>query len=124
MLEEFVPLLYLKKGCPFCFKVRVALLEADLLDRVNIREFASGTPEEEEIKNDLSLELDKLSFPAAEVAPGEFKKDSDELIAYFTGLNGADVRDLPTLQAYKDGPFSELMRLIKENRELKQSQRA
>lgn len=48
--------------------------------------------------------------------------NSDGLIAHFASLKGADPKDPPTLQAYKDGPFSELMRLFKENRELKQSQ--
>ena len=30
MAMDFKPVLFLKKGCPFCFKLRLALLEADM----------------------------------------------------------------------------------------------
>lgn len=123
MSQEFTPTLYLKKECPFCFKLRLALLEAGMLDGVHIREFASGTPEEKAIKDDLSSKLDRVSFPAAEVAPGDYRKDSDKLIAHFTGLKQIDPQELVTLQAYIEGPFNELQRLFKENRDLKQASR-
>jgi hypothetical protein len=122
MPAEFTPVIYLKNGCPFCFKLRVALLELGLLNKLNIRQFSAGTPQEKSIKDELSSKFEKVSFPAAEIAPGVFKSDSDDLIAHFATLEGVDPKDLPTLQAYKDGPFSELMRLFKENRQLKKSQ--
>jgi glutaredoxin len=37
------------RGCPFCLKVRLALLETGQLDQVVLREFAPGTEEETEM---------------------------------------------------------------------------
>ncbi len=65
MAKDFKPTLYLKKGCPFCFKLRLALLEADLLGDVDIEEFAEGTTQQTTIRNELSGHFDKVSFPSA-----------------------------------------------------------
>jgi hypothetical protein len=35
----FTPVVFLKAGCPFCLKVRLALLETGQLDQVVLREF-------------------------------------------------------------------------------------
>lgn len=119
MAKDFKPTLYLKKGCPFCFKLRLALLEADMLGDVDIEEFTEGTAQETTIRNELSGHFDKVSFPSAEIAPGEFMNDSDALITHFLSLEQIDPKSLPTLQAYIQGPFSDLLRLFKENKELK-----
>lgn len=119
MPNSFTPTAFLKTTCPFCFKLRVALLEAGMLKDVKLREFAEGTPEAQAIKNELSSKLEKVSFPAAEIAPGEFKTDSDKLVSHFLGTKNIDEKSLATLQAYKGGPFESLMHLFKENRELK-----
>jgi hypothetical protein len=50
MTQEFKPVVYLKNGCKFCFKVGVAVLEMGLFDKVEIRAFSPGTLEETEIR--------------------------------------------------------------------------
>lgn len=120
-MSDFRPVVYLKDSCPFCFKLRVALLELGMLDMVEIRSFASGMPEEMEIRDHLSSRLERVMFPAVEILPGQYRTESDELIAYFAGLKGIDPETLPTLAAYLDGPFRKLMALSKENRELRKA---
>jgi hypothetical protein len=119
MTVKFKPVLFLKKGCPFCFKLRLALLEADMLGEVNIDEFAEGSPQEVTIRNELSNHFEDVSFPSAEVERGKFMNDSDALIRRFLSDERIDPKSLPTLQAYIHGPFSELLRLFKENKALK-----
>lgn len=119
MAESFKPILYLKKGCPFCFKLRVFLLDAGLLDRFALREFAEGTDDERNIRNALSPHFDKVSFPTAQIAPGSYRKDSDELIAHFAREAGANPTSLDTFQAYVEGPFALIASLFQENQELK-----
>lgn len=119
MAETFRPILYLKNGCPFCFKLRVFLLDAGLLDRFALREFAEGTDDERSIRDELSPHFEKVSFPAAQVEPGRYQKDSDELIAHFSREADADPTGLGTFQAYVEGPFSLIMSLFRENRDLK-----
>ena len=119
MAEDFKPVLYLKKGCPFSFKLRLFLLEAGLLDRFAIREFAEGTAEEEAIRDELAAHFDKVSFPAAQIAAGRYEKDSDALVSRFAEEADVDPSDLPTFQAYVTGPFNTILSLFKENRELK-----
>lgn len=50
----FKPVIYLKAGCPYCFKLRLALLEAGLMDRVAFQEFDADTQEERRIRTELS----------------------------------------------------------------------
>jgi hypothetical protein len=54
MTPAFKPVVYLKDGCPFCFKFRVALLEMGSIDQVEIRTFSAGTPEEADIRERLA----------------------------------------------------------------------
>jgi hypothetical protein len=117
---DFRPILFLKKGCPFCFKLRVFLLDAGLLDRFELQEFEPGSAEDRRIHATLSAHFDKVSFPAAEIAPGRYEKDSDNLISTFARQFGVDPARLGTYQEYVTGPFSTLMTLFKENKELKQ----
>jgi len=113
------PILYLKRGSPFCFKLRVFLLDAGLLDRFQLREFETGSAEEKRIHAELASHFDKVSFPAAQVAPGRYEKDSDGLISVFARQFGVDPESLSTFQEYVNGPFGTLMSLFKENKELK-----
>jgi len=121
MTHEFKPVVYLKDGCPFSFKLRVALLEMGLLDKVQIQTFSTGTPAEAEIRHRLSVKIEKVSFPTVEISPGEFKGESDALIAYFGHKYRIALENLTTLSAYVEGPFNKIMRLSKENRELKKA---
>lgn len=119
MAGSFKPILYLKKGCPFCFKLRVFLLDAGLLDRFALREFAEGTDDEKNIRNELSPHFDRVSFPTAQIAPGSYKKDSDELVAHFAREAGTDPACLDTFQAYVEGPFALITSLFQENKALR-----
>ena len=121
MPENFKPILYLKNGCPFCFKLRVFLLDAGLLDRFVLREFSEGSNDEKAIRDELSPHFDKVSFPSAQVTSGTYKKDSDELIAHFAKERGVDPAKLGTYQAYVEGPFALIMSLFSENKKLKQA---
>ena len=118
-MADFTPTLYLKDKCPFCFKVRVALLEAGLWDKVNVREFVTGEPEEAAIRETLAPHFEKVTFPAAEVAPGKYLADSDGIIAELLATAGKKPEDMTALSAYLRGPFASMMTLYKENSELK-----
>lgn len=109
------PVIYLKQGCAFCFKLRLALLEAGMLDSVELIEFAEGTDEQTQIRDKLSSVLEDLSFPAAEVQPGKFIKGSDTLIEYFFDQQGLEAEALPTLQSYIHGPFAQLLDCTKSD---------
>lgn len=121
MARDFKPIAYLKDSCPFCFKLRVALLELGMLDAIEIRSFASGTQEETEIREHLSTKLERVMFPTVEISPGQYRTESDELIGYFAGMKGTDPQTLSTLKIYVEGPLKKLMALSKENRELKKT---
>jgi hypothetical protein len=115
----FTPTLFLKEGCPFCLKVRLFLLESGQLDQISIREFSPGTPEETEIRGILAPVLDKVTFPAAELSPGQYLADSDGIIAHFAGKAGVEPTQLPTYRSYIDGVFQRVRTLHRENAELK-----
>lgn len=117
--EPTTPILFVKEGCPFCFKVRLYLLEAGLIDQVSIREFAVGSEAEQEIRAILGPHIEKISFPAAQLSPGRFLADSDALVAHFVQQSGVDPATLSTYQAYVDGPFKTLFTLYSENMALK-----
>lgn len=111
------PVLFVKHTCPFSLKLRLYLLEAGLLDRVNLRE--SRTPAEEEaMRRELSPHLAKVSYPAARFG-GEYLTESDDIIARFAKDGGRPPEQLPTYQAYVDGPFAQLVALHRENAKLK-----
>ncbi len=122
--QAFRPTIYLKEKCPFCMKIRIFLLESGLLKDVDVKDFAPGTPQEQEVRDAVSPHLEKVSFPAAEVAPGEFIADSDGIIARLAAGCGKDPGQMPVLKAYLEGPFQQIMSLFRENMELKKQQPA
>ncbi len=122
--QAFRPTIYLKEKCPFCMKIRIFLLESGLRDSVEVQDFAPGTPQEQEIRDAVSPHLEKVSFPAAEVAPGEFLADSDGIISRLAQGVGQDPSQMPVLKAYLEGPFQQIMTLFRENMELKKQQQA
>ena len=115
----FVPTVYVKEGCPFCLKVRIFMLEAGMLGAVQLREFAPGSDEEQAIRAELAPHLEKISFPTAMLAPGEYLSDSDAIIAHFAGAAGVDPAKLPTFRAYSVGVMPQMMSMHRENMELK-----
>ena len=115
----FIPTLYVKEGCPFCLKVRIFMLESGMLDSIHIREFAVGSDEEQAIRTELAPYLEKISFPTAMLAPGEYLSDSDAIINRFAGSAGVNPAKLPTFRAYSTGVMPQMMSMHRENMELK-----
>lgn len=111
----FRPVIYLKEGCPFCLKVRLFLLEAGLSDSVEMRAFLPGEPEEKVIRDELYSRLEKVSFPAAEMAPGSYIADSDAIVGTLAEQAGRDPADLPVYSAYLTAALKPMMALFKEN---------
>ncbi len=122
--QAFRPVIYLKDKCPFCMKVRIFLLESGLRDKVVVKDFTPGTDAEQDIRGEVSPHLEKVSFPAAQVAPGEFLADSDGIIGHLAQGVGVDPGQMPVLKAYLEGPFQQIMTLFRENMELKKQQQA
>lgn len=115
---ESKPVLFMKKGCPFCLKVRLFLLESGLLPNVEVREGASPA-EEQALRDELSPHVGKVSFPAAKFGADDYVVGSDEIIERLAKEAAVASGDLPTLTAYVDGPFRTLLELHRENAELK-----
>ena len=88
----FTPVLYVKKDCPHCLKVRLFLLEARLTPAFDIREFA----------------------------PGKFMQDSDAIIARIAGERGVDRAALPVFMTYAHGVLPKLQAARKELKALKE----
>lgn len=118
---QFKPIMYLKQNCPFCMKVRLFLLEAGMNEDVEIRDFATGTPREDEIRAELTPHLDKVSFPSAQIEPGRYIAESDDIIAFLAAKSGRKPSSMPVYTNYVEGPFSMAMALWKENQELKKA---
>ena len=115
----FTPVVYLKDKCPFCLKVRILLLEAGLMGKVKVRDFVQGEDEEQKIKAELAPHLEKVTFPAAEIAPGKYVADSDAIVAHFAAEAKVDPDKLTVFGNYVRGPFQSMMQLYRENTELK-----
>ncbi len=122
--QAFQPVIYLKDKCPFCMKVRIFLLESGLRDSVVVKNFVAGAPEEQSIRDEVSPHLEKVSFPAAQLAPGQFLADSDGIIGGLAETVGIEPAQMPVLKAYVEGPFQQIMSLYRENMELKKQQQA
>jgi len=120
---DFTPTIYVKTGCPYCLKLRIFLLEAGLHDWVA---FVEGqTPEEhEQLAKLLTERVGKASFPTAEISPGKYLPESDDLVAYFAGVGGVDPKKLPTYQAFVGGLLPRLQQFYREFMELKKLQQA
>ena len=116
----FRPTLFFNEQCPFCMKVRIFLLEAGLRDAVEVRDFAPGSAEETAIKAMLATHLDKVTVPAAELAPGEFVADTATIIERLAGAAGVDAGALPVTGTYGQFVLPKLVELYRENMSLKQ----
>ena len=68
----FKPIIYLQHGCPFCMKVRVFLLEAGLIDQVDIKLVEDGSEERRQVTEKLAAHLPKVGFPTAELTQGQY----------------------------------------------------
>jgi glutaredoxin 2 len=115
----FKPVVYLKENCPFCLKVRLFLLEAGMMEGIDIRDFVPGSQQEEEVRAELSPHLAKVSFPSGQLEPGRYIAESDDIIAFLVVKSGREPTSLPVFQNYVEGPFKMMMNLWKENQQLK-----
>jgi glutathione S-transferase len=101
------PKLFLKQGCPFCFKVRLFLLETGLVDKVELVQ--GGAPaDEQRLRDELAHHVPKVSFPIARFGADDYLVGSDEIIDRLAASAAVSIADLPTFKAYVDGPFSQL----------------
>lgn len=115
----FKPVVYVKQNCPFCLKVRLFLLEAGMMEAVEIRDFVPGSTQEEDIRAELGPHLAKVSFPAAQLEPGHYIAESDDIIAFLAAKSGREPASLPVFGNYVEGPFKMMMNLWTENQQLK-----
>lgn len=111
--ETFIPTIYSKHGCPYCFKLRLFLRETDQLDRVIIVE-GSDDVEHKKLAEFLSEKVGKASFPTAEIARGIYLPESDDLVAHFAALAGVSPLDYPTYQAFAAGVLPGLQAFYRE----------
>lgn len=119
MSTDFRPVLYLKQYCPFCLKLRLFALEADVRDRLDIRSFAAGSDEESAIRAELEGKAEKISFPMAQLVPGQYMAESDQILAQLSAMFGKDLAELPVFIDYADGAFPQMIELYKANHALK-----
>ncbi|QUT07810.1 glutathione S-transferase domain-containing protein [Sphingobium phenoxybenzoativorans] len=100
-------------------KVRLFLLEAGLLPEVDIKAFDPDTPDERSVSEELAPHFEKITYPSVKLSEGEYINGSDDIIALFAKRQGLDVGTFGTLQDYTEGVFEHLVRLYRENIELK-----
>ena len=110
----FRPRIWLLNSCPFCLKLRIALSEMGMDDRVDYIVFEKGDEAEADLRDRLTQAGIKPSYPAAEVAPGEYAIESDDLIARYAREAGVDPEtDLPLLSYYEAGVFPKFLDMFK-----------
>src|SRR3546814_7853182 len=80
-----------------------------LFRAVEIRSFGQGE-EMEAVRAELAPHLSKISFPAAELEPGRFVAESDDIIAFLAKGSGQDPAAMPNLRISVDGPLQQIDR--------------
>lgn len=118
-IPAFRPVLYAKHGCPFCLKVRLFALEANISERLEIREFAPGSVAETAIRGELEQVLDKVGFPTVQFAPGRYVAESDDIVAELSAMSGRRPETLPVYNTYATEVLPSLVALYRENHALK-----
>ena len=119
MTNTFKPVVCAKHTCPFSLKVRVFLLDAGQLDRVELREVFDAESEEA-IRRELSGQVPKVSYPTVRFGDGDYLSEPDDIIARFAAMFDGVPATLPTSGAYVDGPFQPLIGLYKEAASLRE----
>ena len=118
----------MKRGCPFCSKLAVFMAEAGVTDVL-------WEYDTDENKAMITEKLGKVTFPALEIAPGEFMLESGDIIhkfaaekqldpstmTIFTFVTGEMTDDPALLKTYfklmkygvqKEGEFSQLLAVL------------
>lgn len=113
--DAFRPVVYLKHGCPYCLKFMIFLSEGGLLDRFDLAVFDPGDDREDAIRTLLAPHFEKLSFPTVQIAPGQFVKESDVLIAHYEPEATRPAKDMVLLDYYQTGVLLAMGKLFREN---------
>jgi hypothetical protein len=118
-MSEFTPVLYLKAGCPHCFRLRLFLLESGQLGHFETREFQpdANDPAETAIRAELAPHLAKVTFPTVQYAPGQYQNESNDLIARYSA--GIDAATLPVFSTWANVLQPKQNRLNAENKALR-----
>ena len=112
-MSDFIPTAYVKTNCPFSFKFRLFMTEAELVERVRFVVLDPDAPGHAQDKADLAAKVGHgHTFPVVEVAPDNYLTDSDDLITHFADLHGIDPVTLPTLQFYRTGLFPTFLEMF------------
>ncbi|WP_456301783.1 glutathione S-transferase N-terminal domain-containing protein [Rhizobium leguminosarum] len=102
-------------------ELRLFLLESGLASDVETRDFVPDSEQEAKIRAELQPHLDKVSFPSAQLEPGRYVTESDDIVAFFAAKAGRDPAGMTVYRNYVDGVFAMSMKLWKENQELKKA---
>jgi hypothetical protein len=103
---------YLKDGCPFSFKYYLFMVEAGLVETIEVIRCAEDRADFEAVKAMLTKALGKpASFPTVEIEPGRYQSDSDALIQHFASKHGVKAESLPALAFYKETLFPQVVEL-------------
>jgi glutathione S-transferase len=116
---SFKPVIYFKQNCPWCLRLWIFLLEAGLMDKIELREFVPDGENEAEIRGELAPHFEKMSFPTIQAAPGVYLNESEAVIALLAEKHGVDSSRLRALKSFNEGTIKHLMTLFQENIELK-----
>lgn len=103
------PTAYLRTDCPFSFKFLLFISEARLIDRFQIVHCDPDDAAFEETKQKLAEATGRrATFPTVEIAPNEYRSDSDALVAHYATLDNIDPQSLPAFSFYMKGIFPQL----------------
>jgi hypothetical protein len=95
------------------------LLEAGLIGGFELRVFVPGDDLEAAMRAELEPHVEKVTFPIAQIAPGQYLPDSGAIIDHYAAEASVDVASLSTLDQYVRGPLATMAALRKEIAELK-----
>lgn len=111
----FTPTLYIKTDCPFSFKVVLFLQAAGLINDFKLVEYQQGTKTGEALKEQLAKQCGgKASFPTIEVAAGDFRSESDELIDHYAHQHKLEKNAMPIMDLYQRGLFTSYIKMVKK----------
>ena len=120
-MSDSRPTAYLKRSCPFCLKLRIALAEAGQADAVDYVVFDDGDETHQRLRRQMEEAGQQPSFPAVDFGDGKLATGTDDLIARLTGPAGGEG---PLVRYYNEGVFKAHGAMFRELRELKAAQTA
>ena len=115
------PKAYLKRGCPFCLKLRIFLTEAGMAEVLDYVVFEDGDETHLAVRARMERAGRQPGFPAVEFEPGRFETGADALIGRFAQQGGVDPGSLALLNYYTGGVFKAFGEMYMELKNLKSS---